>query len=161
MFARRCFFSHIMSLQSINPPMPRKVVSPRQRISSKISNRRVNALLKSIKPSRKLASKSLVSKSLASKSVYDMYSRNAKRSKSPVNYRARLLVTTLADKMCSCERSGEGRPANRQPQSVVGACRRSVFQNRGLDFYTYKCNPKPRLNPKVGSLDPVVLRTFG
>ncbi len=150
MFVCRCFFSLIMSLQSIDM-MPRKVVSPRQRISSKISNRRVNVLLKSIKPSRKLASKS----------VYDMYSKNAKRSKSPVNYMARLLVSTLVDKMCSCERSGEVRPANRQPQSVVGVCRRSVFQNRGLDFYTYKCNPKPRLNPKVGSLDPVVLRTFG
>jgi hypothetical protein len=154
-FVRRCFFSYIMLLQSIDP-MPRKVVSPRQRISSKISNRRVNALLKSIKPSRKLSSKSL-----ASKSLYDMYSKNAKRSKSPVNYRARLLVTTLADKMCSCERSGEGRPANRRPQSVVGACRRSVFQNRGLDFYTYKCNPKPTLKQKVGTIDPVVLRTFG
>ena len=140
----------------------KKRITPRRRISADISNRRITSLLKSIKPSR--SSKTASKAKTASKSVYDLYEKKMRRSKSPVNYKARLLVNTLADKMCRCERSGEGRPANRQPVSVVGACRRSVFQQRGLDFYTYKCNPKPTLNPKVvkgQTLDPVVLRKFG
>lgn len=137
---------------SAKKKVSRKRTTPRQKISPDISNERIVQLLKVLKPSKESKS--------PHKSVYEEYASKMKRSKSPIDYQSRLLVDTLAGKMCRCEGSADAKK-NTPPRPIIGACRKSVFQHRGLDFYTYNCKPKPKLNPKVGTLDPVVLRTFG
>jgi len=63
------------------------------------------------------------------------------------NLKVKVLLDNLAKKMCRCV----GELKGKQGYSKEALCRKTVFQNRGIDFYTFECdNPNvgPRLNPK-------------
>ena len=70
------------------------------------------------------------------------------------NLKVKVLLDNLAKKMCRCVGVLKGK----QGYSKEAVCRKTIFQNRGIDFYTFECgdtekNPtrKPRLNPKKGT----------
>ena len=70
------------------------------------------------------------------------------------NIKVKVLLDNLAKKMCRCTESDTMEGA----RSKVGVCRSTIFQKRGLDFFTYECLPDeknpvraPRLNKQKGS----------
>ena len=73
------------------------------------------------------------------------------------NLKVKVLLDNLAKKMCRCVGQLKKAPlakGNQQIYSKEAVCRRTIFQNRGIDFYTFECeqpNVGPRLNPKKGS----------
>lgn len=69
----------------------------------------------------------------------------------------------LASKLCRCIKSVDsyndtgpnklsGAKKNRE-DVAIGVCRKSIFQNRNVDFYDFKCKQKPQLvkKPKASS----------
>lgn len=78
---------------------------------------------------------------------------NITGAKELYNLKIKVLLDNLAKKMCRCVNNAKGNYI-----SKTAVCRKSVFQKRGVDFYTYHCEPNeknprrsPRLNPKKGT----------
>ena len=68
----------------------------------------------------------------------------------------------LASKLCRCIKSVGSynnspnkitRVNKNKEDSAIGVCRKSIFNNRNLNFYDFKCKKKPKLvkNPKTSS----------
>jgi hypothetical protein len=65
----------------------------------------------------------------------------------------------LASKLCRCIKSVNTKfttqpnktITNKDESSVVGICRKNIFQNRNLDFNNFQCKNKPKLLPSIGS----------
>lgn len=67
----------------------------------------------------------------------------------------------LATKLCRCIKSIDSYNNTRPKKNteiknegpVISVCRKSIFQNRNIDFYDFKCKKKPCLvkNPKSSS----------
>lgn len=77
--------------------------------------------------------------------VNDIASQNRLTTKELYNIKIKVLLDNLAKKMCRCVESVPG------ARSKVGLCRRSIFHNRGIDFYTYECLPDEK-NPNRAPL---------
>ena len=67
----------------------------------------------------------------------------------------------LASKLCRCIKSVDsyndtgpnklsGAKKNKE-DVAIGVCRKSIFQNRNVDFYDFKCKKKPKLVKKTRS----------
>ena len=68
----------------------------------------------------------------------------------------------LASKLCRCIKSIDSYNNNNSPNKItttkknnenaaIGVCRKSIFKNRNIDFYDFKCKKKPRLIKKSKS----------
>jgi hypothetical protein len=56
----------------------------------------------------------------------------------------------LAGKLCKCIKKVQSRRQIPE-KAAIGVCRESIFTNRGLDFYTFKCKKGPKLLSKKGT----------
>lgn len=65
----------------------------------------------------------------------------------------------LASKLCRCIKAVDSynnsggpnkniRTKKNNENSAIGVCRKSIFQNRNIDFYDFKCKKKPQLVKK-------------
>lgn len=63
------------------------------------------------------------------------------------NTKVKVLLDNLAKKMCRCSPAISYEPEGRK----IATCRKTIFQKRDIDFFTYECEPAPILKPKKGS----------
>ena len=53
----------------------------------------------------------------------------------------------LAGKLCKCIKKVKSRQQVLE-KAAIGVCRKSIFKNRGIDFYTFKCKKVKNLFQK-------------
>ena len=63
----------------------------------------------------------------------------------------------LAGKLCKCIKKVQSRRQIPE-KAAIGVCRESIFKNRGIDFYKFKCKKGQKLIPMKGTKK--VLRKF-
>ena len=56
----------------------------------------------------------------------------------------------LATKLCKCIKKVNNNVNNEK--SSIAICRKNIFQNRDIDFYTFKCRKSRKLVPKKGTM---------
>ena len=56
----------------------------------------------------------------------------------------------LAGKLCKCNKKVKSRQQVLE-KAAIGVCRKSIFKNRGIDFYTFKCKKGQKLISKKGT----------
>lgn len=56
----------------------------------------------------------------------------------------------LAGKLCKCIKKVQSRQKVLE-KAAIGICRESIFKNRGIDLYTFKCKKGQKLLPKKGT----------
>jgi hypothetical protein len=56
----------------------------------------------------------------------------------------------LAGKLCKCIKKVKSREKILE-KAAIGICRESIFKNRGIDFYTFKCKKGQKLISKQGT----------
>lgn len=52
----------------------------------------------------------------------------------------------LARKMCKCIKKVKRKPL--KESNSIAICKKSIFQNKNIDFFTFSCKKKNRLIPK-------------
>jgi len=55
----------------------------------------------------------------------------------------------LANKLCKCIK--KTRPSINNEGAAISICRNSIYKNRGIDFYKFKCKDKNKLIAKKGT----------
>lgn len=61
-----------------------------------------------------------------------------------------LAETVLADKMCKCIKKVRSN-TNINEKRAIGICRESIFKNRNIDLYKFKCKKGASLVSKKGT----------
>ena len=56
----------------------------------------------------------------------------------------------LAGKLCKCIKKVRSRQQVLE-KAAIGVCRKSIFKNRGIDFYNFKCKKGQKLISKKGT----------
>ena len=56
----------------------------------------------------------------------------------------------LAGKLCKCIKKVRSRQQVLE-KAAIGVCRKSIFKNRGIDFYNFKCKTGQKLISKKGT----------
>ena len=56
----------------------------------------------------------------------------------------------LAGKLCKCIKKVQSRQKVLE-KAAIGVCRESIFKNRGVDFYNFKCKTGQKLISKKGT----------
>jgi len=56
----------------------------------------------------------------------------------------------LAGKLCKCIKKVRSRQQVLE-KAAIGVCRESIFKNRGIDFYNFKCRKGQKLISKKGT----------
>ena len=56
----------------------------------------------------------------------------------------------LAGKLCKCIKKVQSRRQIPE-KAAIGLCRESIFKNRGIDFYKFKCKKGQKLLPMKGT----------
>lgn len=54
----------------------------------------------------------------------------------------------LAQKLCTCIKKIQKKNKNMDEKNAIALCRKSIFTNRGIDFYNFKCKKQFKFIPK-------------
>lgn len=54
----------------------------------------------------------------------------------------------LAQKLCTCIKKIQKKNKNMDEKNAIALCRKSIFTNRGIDFYNFKCKKQFKIIPK-------------
>ena len=60
-----------------------------------------------------------------------------------------LAENILASKLCKCIKRVDNKRINEK--SAIAICRKSIFKNRNIDFYNFKCKKSPKFVSKKGT----------
>lgn len=75
------------------------------------------------------------------------YKKKLTNEREYYNLKIKVIIDNLAKKMCRCIPHIDYPEEGRQ----VAVCRKTIFQNRGIDFGTFQCDKGALLKPVKGS----------
>lgn len=57
----------------------------------------------------------------------------------------------LANKLCKCIKKAKPSNSSDNENTAISICRKSIYKNRGIDFYKFKCKNNNKLISKKGT----------